>query len=90
MTTNTKSIKVSSKGQITLPKSFLKNLNVQAGQFINISLQNQTIRISNPNLLLTEKLRKIAGSVKPKVTTNTSLNEQIDEAISDHFQNIKL
>ena len=77
--------KVSSKGQITLPKTFLDTLGIDSGGFISISLNGSKIEIINKKQNIKSKLDKIIGSVKPKMATSLSLEEQILEARNNHY-----
>jgi len=81
-----KTTKVSSKGQITLPKLFLDNLGIKFGGFISISLNYNTIEIVNKNQVIKSKLNKIMGSVKPKIATKLNLDEQILEARNCRYE----
>ena len=38
-----KRVKVTSKGQITLPRSLREQLNIQEGDYLDVSIQNKTL-----------------------------------------------
>jgi AbrB family looped-hinge helix DNA binding protein len=82
---NQKTVTISSKGQITLPKAFLTNLDLQSGQKIVLSLGKDKIELFNKNLNLQSKIQKLAGSIKPKIKTNLTIEEQIIDAKQKHF-----
>ncbi len=85
LTKTRKVAKVSSKGQITLPRLFLDKLNLNYGDFITISLNDHKLEIFNQKQALKQKIKKLTGSVKPKIQTNLTLEEQIDKARDDKF-----
>lgn len=53
-----KSVKISSKGQITLPKIFLNKLGLQNGNSVLIEFSNNQIQISNKQRIEQNKLLK--------------------------------
>lgn len=77
--------KVSSKGQITLPKLFLDKLGLSYGEFITISLNDNKLEIVNQKQTLKQKIKKLTGSVKPKIQTDLTLEEQIEKARDEKF-----
>ena len=85
--TKTKTSKISSKRQITLPKQFLDYLDLDLGQNINIAIKSGKIEITNPKLALKLKLQKIVGSVTPKVKTTLSIEEQIEDSKATQIKN---
>jgi len=82
-----KTSKISSKRQVTLPKSFLDQLLLDPGESIKIVINNGKIEISNPKQALKLKLQKLAGSVKPKTKSRLSLEDQLQEAIDSNYRN---
>jgi bifunctional DNA-binding transcriptional regulator/antitoxin component of YhaV-PrlF toxin-antitoxin module len=85
-----KKVKISSKGQITLPKSFLEELDLDSDQFIQIVVNNHKIEITNSKESIKDKLKKLVNSVEPKIPTNLSIEDQIDQAKQDYFGNKNL
>jgi bifunctional DNA-binding transcriptional regulator/antitoxin component of YhaV-PrlF toxin-antitoxin module len=85
-----KQVKVSSKGQITLPKIFLQRLGLDYGQFISISLNKDKLEIVNQRQILKQKINNLVGSVKPKVKTDLSLEQQIESARQEKFDSQSL
>jgi bifunctional DNA-binding transcriptional regulator/antitoxin component of YhaV-PrlF toxin-antitoxin module len=77
--------KISSKRQITLPKSFLDKLNLSPEQFVQIVIHNDIIEICNPRKSIKSKLQKLIHSVEPKIKTEKSIEDQINEAKQNHF-----
>jgi len=80
-----KSVKVSRKGQITLPKAFLKDLGINYGDIITIGLADDAMQLFNQKKQVKNKINQLLGSVKPKIKTNLTLEEQIELAKKDHF-----
>ncbi len=87
MSPNSKTIKISSKGQITLPKSFLDNLGLSYGQNILIQYIDNKIYIINHRQLELSKIDSIIGSVSPSKKTNLTIDEQIEQSKKQHFKN---
>ena len=81
----TKTVTISSKGQITIPKSFLTQMELSSGQELVLKLNLGKIEIINQKKNLQTKIKKLAGSINPKVKSNLSIEEQIAEAKSLHF-----
>ena len=84
---DTKTVTISSKGQITIPKTFLTQMDLSPGQQLVLKLNLGKIEIINQKKNLQTKIKKLAGSIKPKIKTNLSIEEQIIEAKSSHFSN---
>ena len=85
--TKTKTSKISSKRQITLPKQFLDYLDLDLGQTISIQIKSDKIEISNPKQSLKLKLQKLVGSVSPKIKTDLTVEQQIETSKAAHFKN---
>jgi bifunctional DNA-binding transcriptional regulator/antitoxin component of YhaV-PrlF toxin-antitoxin module len=81
----TKDVKISSKGQITLPKSFLAQMNLTHGQSVIIQFAEDRLEIINKQNILKKKIKSLAGSIKPKIKTKLTIEEQIMEAKKNHF-----
>jgi len=81
----TKSVKISSKGQITLPKSFLQKLNLVYGDSVVINFSNSKLELFNKKEVVKNKIQTLLGSVVPKNATKLSLEQQIEDARNDHF-----
>ncbi|MEI6728760.1 MAG: AbrB/MazE/SpoVT family DNA-binding domain-containing protein [bacterium] len=88
--TKTKTSKISSKRQITLPKQFLDYLDLDLGQMISITIKPGKIEISNPKNSVSQKLEKLVGSISPKIKTNLTIEEQIEASKKTHFKNKSL
>ena len=82
---NQKTVTISSKGQITLPKTFLTSLQLQSGQKLTLSLNEGKIEIVNKKQNLQSKIQKLAGSIKPKLQSKLTIEEQILNAKQNHF-----
>jgi bifunctional DNA-binding transcriptional regulator/antitoxin component of YhaV-PrlF toxin-antitoxin module len=78
-----KILKISSKSQITLPKSFLSELNIESGQSIIVSLVGQKIEITMNDEK--QKIRAMAGKIVPKIKTKLTIEEQIEKAKKEHY-----
>jgi bifunctional DNA-binding transcriptional regulator/antitoxin component of YhaV-PrlF toxin-antitoxin module len=85
-----KTVRVSSKGQITLPKYFLKSLGLEYGDFIDIKLDLGQISIFNQKNEIRNQIMNLVGSVKPKINTDLSIEEQIESAKTDFYNSKSL
>jgi AbrB family looped-hinge helix DNA binding protein len=64
-----KSVKISSKGQITLPKKLLEQMDLSSGQTVHIELHGSKLEITNEQKTRQKKLKNfkpisIGGSKK--------------------------
>lgn len=84
----TKDVKISSKGQITLPKAFLDQMDLSYGQSVIIQFAENRLEIINKQSNLKAKINRLAGSIVPKIKTNLSIEEQIEQAKIQHFKSL--
>ncbi|MDQ6924980.1 MAG: type II toxin-antitoxin system PrlF family antitoxin [Candidatus Eremiobacteraeota bacterium] len=77
--------KITSKGQITIPKSIRERLRVGPGDRVAFRVENDGVVTVNAATL---DLRSLIGSVKSSVqgVTIEQMNEGIGEAIHEEFQ----
>ena len=80
-TVQIKDVKISSKGQITLPKAFLDQMNLSHGQNVIIQFAQNRLEIINKQTERTEKLRNfmpIKIGTGKKVNYSDTHNEIYD------------
>jgi hypothetical protein len=53
-------------------------------------VNNHKIEITNSKESIKDKLKKLVNSVEPKIPTNLSIEDQIDQAKQDYFGNKNL
>ena len=82
-----KTSRISSKRQISLPKSFLDALGLDKDELIQIIVNGDKIEITNPKKSIKNKLKKLINSVEPKIKTELSIEDQINQAKQDYFNN---
>jgi AbrB family looped-hinge helix DNA binding protein len=83
-----KTVKISSKGQITIPKAFLESLGVDKNEYIILfSNDENSVKISSLKKQAKNILKNIYGTVSPKIKTNLSIEEQINESVTDFYNN---
>jgi bifunctional DNA-binding transcriptional regulator/antitoxin component of YhaV-PrlF toxin-antitoxin module len=84
----TKDVKISSKGQITLPKAFLDQMDLSYGQNVIIQFAQDRLEIINKQSDLNAKINKLAGSILPKIKSKLSIEDQIEQAKQEHFNSL--
>jgi bifunctional DNA-binding transcriptional regulator/antitoxin component of YhaV-PrlF toxin-antitoxin module len=82
-----KTSRISSKRQISLPKSFLDALGLDKDELIQIIVNGDKIEITNPKKSIKNKLKKLINSVEPKIKTELSIEDQINQVKQDYFNN---
>jgi bifunctional DNA-binding transcriptional regulator/antitoxin component of YhaV-PrlF toxin-antitoxin module len=85
-TVQTKDVKISSKGQITLPKAFLDQMDLCHGQSVIIQFAQDRLEIINKQNNLKHKIKKLAGSISPKVKSKLTIEDQIESAKINHYK----
>jgi AbrB family looped-hinge helix DNA binding protein len=86
-----KTAKISSKGQITLPRKIMARLGLQYGDLVDIIDENEIISISPKK----NKVDNILADLRKKIKIPANLLEQdLDKAILDakqkHYQSKKI
>ena len=78
---------LTSKGQMTLPKSMRDGLGVQSGDKLMLFLENGVVTVRSTR----EVIESLAGSLKPKVKVDfndkKAIREGMAAAITEHYKN---